>query len=119
MGWLMIFIADAGDTIIQGAQNACGNACNQNPLTVVFANLANTLTFIVGAVSVIMIIIGGLRYAIAQGDSKAVEAAKNTILYAVIGVVVAIVAFGVVNFVQSSLTGSGGAKAKPTPTQTP
>jgi len=69
----------------------------------VFTSVANTLTFVVGAVSVIYLIIGGFRYVTSGGDSKAVTAAKDTILYAIIGVVVAIVAFGVVNFVVNSL----------------
>jgi len=61
--------------------------------------VVNVLVFLVGAVSVIMAIIGGLRYALAQGDSNAVNAAKNTIIYAIIGLVVSMAAYGIVNFV--------------------
>ncbi len=59
----------------------------------------NTLLFIVGAVSVIMIIVGGIRYTISGGNTSSITAAKNTILYAVIGLVVAIIAFAIVNWV--------------------
>jgi hypothetical protein len=69
----------------------------------IFTVIANTLTLVVGAISVIYIIIGGLRYVTSGGDSKAVTAAKDTILYAVIGVIVAIVAFAVIHFVTTSL----------------
>lgn len=65
----------------------------------VFQTVTNVLLFIIGAVSVIMLIIGGVRYTISQGDSSAVTSAKNTILYAIIGLVVAILAYAVVNFV--------------------
>ena len=65
----------------------------------VFQTVTNVLLFIFGAVSVIMLIIGGVRYTISQGDSSAVTSAKNTILYAVIGLIVAILAYAVVNFV--------------------
>jgi glucose uptake protein GlcU len=65
----------------------------------VFQTITNVLLFIIGAVSVIMLIIGGVRYTISQGDSSAVTSAKNTILYAVIGLIVAILAYAVVNFV--------------------
>ena len=65
----------------------------------VFQTVTNVLLFIIGAVSVIMLIIGGVRYTISQGDSSAVTSAKNTILYAVIGLIVAILAYAVVNFV--------------------
>ena len=59
---------------------------------------------IIGAVSVVMLIIGGIRYTTSQGDSSAVTSAKNTILYAVIGLVVAILAYAIVNFVVDRLT---------------
>lgn len=69
----------------------------------IFSTIANTLIFLVGAVAVIYLIIGGLRYVISNGDSKSVEAAKNTILYAIVGIVVAVIAFALVQFVISSL----------------
>jgi hypothetical protein len=46
-----------------------------------------------------MIIVGGLRYVLSAGDPKNTQAAKDTILYAVIGVVVALLAYAIVNFV--------------------
>jgi hypothetical protein len=74
----------------------------------IFQTVANILIFIVGAVAVIMLIIGGLRYVLSSGDDKAVQGAKNTILYAIIGVVVAILAFAAVNFVVTQFENSGG-----------
>jgi hypothetical protein len=68
----------------------------------VFKTITNVLLFIIGAISVIMLIIGGIRYVVSGGDSAAVTSAKNTILYAVVGVVVAILAYALVNFVISS-----------------
>ncbi len=73
----------------------------------IFTTIVNILLFIVGALAVIMIIIGGLRYAISGGDAKAVSAAKNTILYAIVGLIVAFLAFAAVNFVLGSLVGGG------------
>lgn len=72
----------------------------------VFRTVANVLLFIIGAVAVIMLIIGGIRYTISQGDSSAVQSAKNTILYAVIGIIVAILAYAIVNFVITSFVKS-------------
>lgn len=63
----------------------------------------NTALFVIGALAVIMLIYGGIRYTISAGDSKQVEAAKNTILYAIIGIVVALLAGAVVNFVLTNL----------------
>lgn len=49
-----------------------------------------------GAISVLMIVIGGLRFVLSQGDASAVSSAKKTVLYAVIGLVVALMAGGIV-----------------------
>lgn len=103
------FMASASDIIGQSAQNACGTACNTNlSVTNIIANIANVLVFIVGSISVIMIIVGGLRYTMSQGDQSAVGKAKNTILYAVVGVVVSIVAYAIIQFVTNVLNNAGG-----------
>lgn len=70
----------------------------------IFQTLANTLIFLVGAIAVLFLILGGLRYVISNGDAKAVESAKNTILYAIIGIVVAILSFAAVQFVIGTFT---------------
>ncbi|MEP6710457.1 MAG: hypothetical protein ABJA64_01945 [Candidatus Saccharibacteria bacterium] len=75
----------------------------------IFSTITNTLLFILGAISVIMIIIGGLRYVISGGDSTAVTAAKNTILYAIVGVIVAVLAYAIINFVIGSFVPGTGA----------
>ena len=46
-----------------------------------------------------MLIVGGVKYALSAGDAKAVTDAKNTILYALIGLVIAILAYSIVSFV--------------------
>jgi len=70
----------------------------------IFRTITNVLLFLIGAISVIMLIVGGIRYVVSGGDSTAVQNAKNTILYAIVGVVVAILAYAVVNFVIGSFT---------------
>ncbi len=67
----------------------------------IFSTVATTLIFLVGAISVIMLIIGGLRYVFSQGEASAVKGAKDTILYAIIGIIVAILAYAAVQFVIS------------------
>lgn len=76
--------------------------------TGIFRTITNVLLFILGAISVIMIIIGGLRYVVSGGNATAVTAAKNTILYAIVGVIVALLAYAIVNFVLNSFTGGAG-----------
>jgi hypothetical protein len=71
-----------------------------------FRTITNVMLFLVGAISVIMLIIGGLRYVVSGGDSSAVSGAKNTILYAIVGIVVSILAYAAVSFVISSIGGT-------------
>ncbi len=73
-------------------------------LTGIFSTVVNILLFLVGAVAVIMLVIGGFRYVTSNGDQNAVSGAKNTILYAIIGIVVAFMAYAAVNFIVSNLT---------------
>lgn len=73
----------------------------------IFETLSGTLLYLLGAVAVIMLIIGGFRYVVSGGDSSAVEAAKNTILYAIVGIVVAFVAWAAVDFVVQQLVSGG------------
>lgn len=65
----------------------------------IFKIITNTLLFIIGAVAVIMLIYGGIRYTISGGESASITAAKNTILYAVVGIIVALLGFALVNWV--------------------
>ncbi len=69
----------------------------------IFKTIVNIMLFIVGAIAVIMLIFGGIRYVTSGGDQNHVTAAKNTILYAIIGIIVALLAFAVVNFVVTGL----------------
>ena len=101
----------AVDLTLQGGANSAKGADQATDLfgaSGIFTTITNVLLFILGAVSVIMIIIGGLRYVISGGDGSAVTAAKNTILYAIVGVIIAILAYAIVNFVIGSFTVGGG-----------
>ena len=101
--------ASAIGTISDGANSARGT---QQPLNLfgnsgVFSEISSVLLFIVGAIAVIMIVIGGLRYVISGGDASQVQAAKNTILYSLVGIIIAILAYAAVNFVINSFVPSG------------
>ncbi len=75
--------------------------CMQGPRTVsgTIRSIGNAIVFLTGAISVLMIIIGGFRYVTSGGDQGSVTSAKNTILYAVIGLIVSVMAYAIVNFV--------------------
>lgn len=61
--------------------------------------ITNTLLFVIGAISVIVIIVGGIKYATSDGDPSKIKSAKDTILYAIVGIVIAILAFALVQFI--------------------
>lgn len=73
----------------------------------IITTITNIMLFIAGALAVIMIIIGGIRYATSGGNGAAVTAAKNTILYAIVGLIIAFLAFAAVNFILGTLGGGG------------
>jgi hypothetical protein len=66
-------------------------------------DIINILLFLIGSIAVIMIIVGGIRYVVSNGEQAAITGAKNTILYAVVGLVVAVMAYAIVNFVLKGL----------------
>jgi hypothetical protein len=70
----------------------------------IIQTIIRVLLFVVGAASVIMLIIGGIRYTVSAGDQQAVANAKNTILYAIVGVVVALLAWAAVDYVFSQFS---------------
>ena len=108
-------IYQTGNTEIAGAVNSeitsgmnATSAGTSTPTNanVVIKNVTNTMFFIIGAVSVIMLIYGGIRYTTSGGNANSVTAAKNTIMYSIIGLVVAILAFAVVQFVVTQVMDS-------------
>lgn len=91
---------DPTQTTCQPADQAAANQKIKDIITVVI----NLFSLIVGVISVIMIIIGGLKYITSSGDSGNVTGAKNTILYAIIGLVVVALAQVIVRFVLAKAT---------------
>ena len=99
-----VAVESASAQVIDGL-NMTKTADTQNTsVDTLIRNVINILLWAIGIVSVIMIIIGGIRYATSNGDSNQVTAAKNTIMYAVIGLVIAIFAYAIVNFVFVQIT---------------
>lgn len=87
---------------IQRGVNASGGNDDGGNLGGRFEDIVNLMLYVLGAIAVIMIVIGGIRYATSNGDSGSIKSAKDTILYAVIGLIVAILAYSIVNFVLDS-----------------
>lgn len=69
----------------------------------IWNNILNAVTYVVGAISVLMVIIGALRYSLSGGDQGSITSAKNTIIYALVALIVAVMANALVNFVLSTI----------------
>ncbi len=90
-----------------GANDSAGvpNAANPgNRLNDTVKNIINILTSAVGVISVVMIVVGGFKYITSGGSSDKVSSAKSTIIYAVIGIVVAVLAQLIVKFALKQAT---------------
>lgn len=113
----------AGTTIVNpvAAENAatkeaCGSGldevqkaalgCDQDKKAPEVAEvIINAVISLVGIIAVLMIVVGGQRYATSQGDPNQVKQAKDMIIYSVVGLVIAMLAFAIVNFVLGGVFG--------------
>lgn len=79
----------------------CPGSSNVNALGQgsIFVHGINVFIYVIGAISVLMVVIGGLRYTLSGGDAAGIRSAKDTIVYALIGLAISMLAFGIVNFV--------------------
>ncbi len=99
------FFDSSKDQACEGATiSSGGGACDAtagNKLNNVIRSMINILSVIVGIVAVVMIIVGGVKFITSSGDTAKVTSARNTILYAVIGLVIVAFAQIIVRFVLS------------------
>lgn len=96
----------SADQVCAGIAAASGTGCNgsNTSLDNLIANAVNILSILIGVVAVIMIMVGGFKYITASGDSSKLGSAKNTIIYAIIGLVIVALAQGIVHFVLHTAT---------------
>ena len=79
-----------------------GGTCTSTDKRTVLGTIqqaTDVLLYITSAISVLMIIIGGLRYTTSGGDQAGMTGAKNTIMYSLIGLIVSIMAYAIVHFI--------------------
>jgi cytochrome bd-type quinol oxidase subunit 2 len=73
-------------------------------VTALIKKIINILSVLIGAIAVIMVIIGGFRYITSAGNPEQAKGARNTILYAIIGLVIVALAQVIVHFVLNSVS---------------
>ena len=85
--------------------HGCDGTTNDNPLATEIVNIVNGIIFAAGIVAVIFIVIGGINYMTSAGDPGKVKKGKDTILYAMIGLVICALSFAIVNWVIRGVIG--------------
>ena len=83
---------------------SCAGTGATDSVAKLITTIVNVLSIIVGAVAVIMIIVGGFRYITSAGNPEGAKTARNTILYAIIGLVIVALAQLIVHFVINKTT---------------
>lgn len=78
---------------------SCDTETGSERIQQIVTTLVNVFSIVVGIVAVIMIVVGGFKYITSGGDSGNITSAKNTIVYAVIGLVIVALAQFLVQFV--------------------
>lgn len=78
----------------------CSNTSNaEQSVNDILAMVINIFSVVVGIIAVVMIIVGGIRFVLSGGDSAATSAARNTIIFAIVGLVVVALAQIIVRYV--------------------
>ena len=82
-----------------GGVGSCNYAGANSKVNQILKTVVNIFSIIVGVVAVVMIIVGGLKYITAGGEAGNISSAKNTIIYAIVGLVIVALAQFIVHFV--------------------
>lgn len=103
-----VVAASGIEQVRQGAKSAQTGDDSTSDIPSMVQRVVNVMLFVLGAVAVIMIVLGGIKFTTSNGNPEQIKSAKNTIMYSVVGLVVAIMAYAIVNFVVTQITSSGG-----------
>lgn len=98
-------VCKGADLSLSGGGGNCGENAGEGKLNRLIRQIVNIISVIVGIVAVIMIIYGGFRYITSGGDSGNVSAAKNIIIYALVGLIIVALAQIIVRFILGKLPG--------------
>lgn len=97
---------NSGNSGIENAREGwrkIGGEQNDTNIYDTIKNILGAVFIVVGIIAVIVLVIGGINYMMSQGDPGKVKKAKDTILYGIIGLIVSLLAFAIVQFVLDAL----------------
>ena len=96
------YLAAAAESLKGQTENAGGNG----DLAGTVGLTLDVVYVVVGIIAVIFIVIGGINYTMSQGDPGKVKKAKDTVLYGIIGLIIALLAFAITAFVMNAMEGN-------------
>lgn len=97
------FVDKADDTKDRCVDKATGDPFTGDSVGKSIQNIINILLYIAGVIAVIYVVIAGYRYVFSNGDSGSITKAKNTLIYALVGLAMAILAYAIVNFILDNI----------------
>lgn len=99
--------SDCGDSNGEGSSAVCTDVQNANPTTDPLVDrlekIAQIVAYVAGGGAILMILVGSVQYVTSAGDSNKIGSAKNTIIYALIGLIVIVLATSIIEFVVNKL----------------
>ena len=106
---LIVAPAVVGAQWTRGKTNAAGSGLPADSIYNIIQKIMNWLLGILGFIGIIGFVIAGILYLTAAGDETQIEKAKNAMLYSIIGVIVALIGFVIIQAVEGLLKTGGGA----------
>ncbi len=103
-----LLMSDASAQVSSGINAATTSEMQGKSVNSTVGSIVNILLWVVGILSVTMIVWSGFKYITSAGDTSKLASAKSTLIYAVVGLIIAIMAYAIVNFVRTEVTSTGG-----------
>ncbi len=98
-------VVNAGLLVSTDCNATLGQACGITDVNVLVKNIVNIVLGVAGMIAVLFVIIGGFRYVTSAGNEEQAEAGKKTLQNAIIGVVIIVLSFVIVNVISTALRG--------------
>ena len=102
-----LLVPDASAQVTSGINAATTGEMRGKSVDNTVGSIVNVLLWVVGILSVTMIVWSGFKYITSAGDTSKLASAKSTLIYAVVGLIIAILAYAIVTFVRTQVVSTG------------
>lgn len=102
-----LLTSDASAQVTSGINAATTGEMRGKSVDNTVGSIVNVLLWVVGILSVTMIVWSGFKYITSAGDTSKLASAKSTLIYAVVGLIIAILAYAIVTFVRTQVVSTG------------